>query len=75
MKKVIQQEQYAPLVAKYYCDKHPKKECFSRLEMSSWYGSQFDMDHLEVHLCDECVQEMYNIVEKMFGIKPKMIEL
>ena len=61
--------------SEYYCDKHPDKECFSELKTISWYGSEFDLTGIEIHLCDECLEEMYKLLEKEFKIKPKDIEL
>jgi hypothetical protein len=57
--------------ATFFCDKHPERECASQLQLSSWYGSKFDMNVVTVHLCDECVQEMYNFILKEFKIEPK----
>lgn len=73
MKKVIVESVIEE--AKYYCDKHPDRECFSELKTSSWYGSKFDMTGVELHLCDECLEEMYSLLEKQFKVKPKDIEL
>jgi len=61
--------------AKYFCDKHPDRECFSELKTASWYGSSHDMTGIEIHLCDECLEEMYKFLEEKFGIKPKDIEI
>jgi hypothetical protein len=73
MKKVTQQRFEEEAV--YFCDKHPERECFSQLKLISWYGSKFDMNHAEVHLCDECVIEMYDCIQQKFGITPKELEL
>jgi len=56
--------------AKYFCDKHPDRECFSELKTISWYGSDYDMQGIELHLCDECLEEMYTLLQQKFGIKP-----
>ena len=61
--------------SKYFCDKHPDRECFSELRTISWYESKFDMTGLEIHLCDECLENMYKFFEKEFSIKPKELEL
>lgn len=61
--------------SKYFCDKHPDRECFSELKTASWYGSNHDMTGIEIHLCDECLDEMYQLLEQKFGIKPKDIEI
>lgn len=73
MKKIIVQK--ALEEAQYFCDKHPDRECFSELKTASWYGSNFDLTGLEVHLCDECLAEMFKLVEEKFGVKPKDIEI
>lgn len=73
MKEVTQK--YQPEEAKYYCDKHPTRECFSELVLSSWYGSKYDMNVIKIHLCDECVQEMYNLFKKDFKSEPKELEI
>ena len=59
--------------SRYFCDKHPDRECFSELKTASWYGSKFDMTGAELHLCDECLEAMYQMLEKQFGVKPKDI--
>jgi hypothetical protein len=61
--------------AQYFCDRHPDRECFSELKTASWYGSNFDMTGIEIHLCDECLQEMYDRLFSMFGVKPHDIEI
>jgi len=61
--------------AQYFCDKHPDRECFTELKTASWYGSRFDMTGIEIHLCDECLQEMYDLFFSMFGVKPHDIEI
>ena len=61
--------------AQYFCDKHPDRECFSELKTASWYESKYDMTGIELHLCDECLSEVYIHLEKQFGIKPKEIEI
>jgi len=73
MKKVL--EKSAIEQAEYFCDKHPNVECFSQLKTISWYGSCYDMTGIEIHLCDECLEETYNILEEKFKIKPKDIEI
>ena len=61
--------------AKYFCDKHPERECFSELKIASWYGSKFDMMGLELHLCDACLFDMYKQFQQQFGKDPKEIEI
>lgn len=61
--------------ATYWCDKHPNRECFSELILSSWYGSKFDLNCVKVHLCDECVKEMYNSLKNEFKVEPEEIEI
>lgn len=73
MKKIIVQK--ALEEAQYFCDKHPDRECASELKTASWYGSQFDLSGVEVHLCDECLTEMFKLIEEKFGVKPKGIEI
>jgi hypothetical protein len=73
MKKVLVEKVREDAI--YFCDRHPYRECYSELIASSWYGSVFDMMAIEIHLCDECLTEMYELLEKKFGIKPKDIEL
>ena len=71
MKKVVTQQVLED--AKYFCDKHPDRECFSEVKTASWYGSDFDMMGCEFHLCDECLKELYEHFEKTYGIKPNDI--
>lgn len=73
MKHIIQK--YQPEDAKFFCDKHPDRECFSQLELTSWYGSIFDMDNIKVHLCDVCVKEMYDHLKKEFNVEPTELSL
>ena len=73
MKKILKESVIEE--SKYFCDKHPERECFSQLETISWYGSIYDMNSIEIHLCDNCLREVYELLEVKFGIKPKEIEL
>lgn len=66
---------YQPEEARFFCDKHPGRECYSELQIISWYGSIFDMNQLKIHLCDICVKEMYDYMEKKFNVKPEIINL
>ena len=61
--------------SQYFCDKHPDRECSSELKTASWYGSKFDMTGIEIHLCDECLEEMNALLLLTFGIKPHDIEI
>lgn len=61
--------------AKFYCDRHPDRECFSELKTASWYGSSHDLTGIEIHLCDQCLEEMYSLLQQKFGVKPKDIEI
>jgi hypothetical protein len=74
MTKQITQES-SPEQAKYFCDKHPDRECFSELKTVSWYGSKFDMCGLEIHLCDDCLFEMYTLLKDRFGIEPNELDI
>ena len=69
MKKVVTEKVLEK--AQYFCDKHPDRECFSELKTASWYGSDFDMTGIEIQLCDDCLTEMYKLLEERFNIKPK----
>ena len=60
---------------KYFCDVHPDRECFSELRTASWYESKFDLTGLEIHLCDECIEEFYAYMEQKYKIKPKDVIL
>ena len=73
MKQVIQKEVLED--AKYFCDAHPDRECFSQLESISWYGSRFDMMRLQLNLCDECLEKFYTEMKAKFNVEPKEIEL
>jgi hypothetical protein len=73
MKKIIQ-----PLIrerAQYYCDKHPDRECHAEVKTMCWYGSTFDLLNLEMHLCDECMKEFYDLVKERFGVEPKECDI
>ena len=61
--------------AQYFCDKHPDRECYTELRIMGWYGSKFDMMMGEVHLCDECMEEIIEMIEEKFKVKPKEIEI
>jgi len=69
MKKII--SPHIQEVSKYYCDKHTDVECHSELKIESWYGSDFDTNSLEVHLCDECLKEMYSFIKEKYNILPE----
>jgi hypothetical protein len=73
MKKVITQGVLED--AKYFCDKHPDRECFSEVKTASWYGSNFDMTGIEFHLCDECLMELYGEFKTKYKVIPKDIEI
>jgi len=57
--------------AQFFCDKHPERECYSELKTMSWYGSGFDNMGIEIHLCDECLEQLYAEIKENFGIEPK----
>jgi len=57
--------------ARFFCDKHPDRECYTRVSTSCWYGSKFDILNLKMNLCDECMEEFYKMVKKKFGVEPK----
>lgn len=61
--------------AAYFCDVHPDKECYSRIESVSWYGSKFDMMKLELNLCDECLTEFYEYMKEKYKVEPKEFDL
>ena len=61
--------------SKYFCDKHPDRECFSEVKTASWYGSKFDMTGTEFHLCDECLEELYTEFQQKYGVNSKDIEI
>lgn len=57
--------------SEYYCDKHPERRCYSELKTLSWYGSQFDTTGIELHLCDECLEQLYAEIKENFNKEPK----
>lgn len=69
MKKIIVQPVREE--AQFFCDKHPERECYSELKTMSWYGSEFDNMVIEIHLCDECLKQLYAEIKENFGIEPK----
>jgi len=73
MKKVITQGVLED--AKYLCDKHPERECFSELKTASWYGSSHDLTGVEVHLCDECLTNVFKLLKDNFGVEPRELEI
>lgn len=73
MKKITQEKVMEE--AKYFCDVHPERECYSQVQSSSWYGSKFDMMGLMFHLCDECLEEFYAYIKEKYKIETKDIEL
>lgn len=73
MKKVLKEQVMED--AKYFCDVHPDRECFTELQTSSWYGSEFDMMQVKLHLCDECLTELYAHLKAKYGVEPKDIDL
>jgi len=56
--------------AKYFCDKHPDRECFTQVNSMCWYGSKFDLFHIKANLCDECMEELYQFMKEKFGVNP-----
>ncbi len=73
MKHII--SQYQPEESKFFCDKHSDRECFSELQIISGYGSDFDMQQCKIHLCDECLKEMYKYIKCEFYTGPKEVEI
>jgi hypothetical protein len=73
MKKIIQEKVREE--SQYFCDKHPERECFSELKTASWYGSDFDMTGIEIHLCDECLKGFYEHCWATYAIKPHDIDV
>lgn len=69
MKKIVVQKVHEE--AKFFCDKHPDRECYSELKTTSWYGSEFDMTGIELHLCDSCLFDFYKKIQQEFGVSPK----
>lgn len=73
MKKVLTEKVLEE--AQYFCDRHPDRECFSEVKSASWYGSKFDLQGIEIHLCDECMEEFYKSCVTHFNLKPKNIDI
>ena len=73
MKKIITQGVLEDSI--YYCDNHPDVECYSELHTLSWYGSKYDLLAIEIHLCDECMDEMYKFLNSKFNKTPSEIEI
>ena len=61
--------------SKYFCDVHPNRECFSGVNTTSWYGSEFDLMGAEFHLCDECLKEFYAHLKQKYNVEPKELSL
>jgi hypothetical protein len=68
MKKVIVEKVREQ--AKYFCDKHPDRECYTEVRSSCWYGSQFDLLNIKVNMCDECLAAFYAYIKENFRIEP-----
>jgi hypothetical protein len=75
MKKILTPGVLIHEEVEYFCDKHPERKAYSRVEVSSWYGSGFDLMKVEAHLCDECVSSMHSLLKKQFGVDPVEIEI
>jgi len=73
MKQIV--TKYQPEDARFFCDRHPDRECYSELQLVSWYGSIFDMNQIKVHLCDVCVKEMYDQLKKNFNVEPRQLNI
>jgi hypothetical protein len=58
-------------LAEYYCDRHPDRICQNEIKTMCWYGSDFDLMNLEMHLCNECMEEFYDYIKNNFGVEPK----
>ena len=59
--------------AKYYCDWHTDVECHNIVKTESEYGSEFDLQQTEVHLCDICFDKLKTILVKNFNAKTENI--
>jgi len=73
MKKIITERIFEE--AEYFCDKHLTRRCYSNLKTTSGYGSEYDLTGIELHLCDECLKEVYNYLNRKFTVKPKDISM
>jgi hypothetical protein len=73
MKKIIHNQVLEE--SAYFCDVHPNKQCYSRIETISWYGSNYDMMKIELHLCDECLEEFYKHMKVKYNVEPKEVDL
>lgn len=73
MKKIKQKSRIE--IAEFFCDKHLNREAFSHIKTLSWYGSKFDMTEVEIHLCDECMSELYKYIKKNYKKEPNEITL
>ncbi len=56
--------------AKYFCDKHPDRECFTEVRSMCWYGSQYDLQHIRCNMCDECIEAFYKYIKDNFNLEP-----
>ena len=58
--------------AKFFCDKHPDRECYTEVNTMCWYGSRFDFFGMKMHLCDECMEALNKYIKENFGVEPKV---
>lgn len=61
--------------SKYFCDKHPDRECYTKVMTQCWYGSEFDLLNIKMNLCDECMGKFYKMVKENFGVEPQEEEI
>jgi len=61
--------------AEYFCDRHPKRRAYADLKTQAWYGSIHDLTGVEVHLCDECLEQLLRLVKRKFKIAPTELSL
>lgn len=56
--------------AKWFCDKHPDQDSYTEVRTCCWYGSKFDLQHIKVNLCDECMEKFHSLMKENFGVEP-----
>jgi len=47
----------------HYCYNHPSIPCYSNIKISSWYGSKYDGDTIDVYVCDDCLDKYINLLK------------
>lgn len=51
------------------------EEAFGQVSVHFWYGSKNDMKQGQVHICDDCAEEVIKYLQQKFNKEKFLIEI